>query len=270
MVDSKYIIGIIIALVVIAGAYMVFASGSNSSKITIAGSTSVQPVAEKLAQAYMQKNPNVKINVQGGGSGVGIKSVSEGTVNIGTSSKDLSANESTGLKQTVIGKDGIVIAVNTANSVNGLTIAQLKDIFSGNVTNWNQVGGSNGNIDVITREDGSGTRTAFEDLVLNKTAKIKADAIVQSSTEAVKQSVKGDPNAIGFISLADLDTTVKALTVNGVTPSEQTVSDGTYKLQRPFIFLTKGEPKGAVKDFIDWVMGPEGQAIVKSANVVPA
>ena len=140
--DSKYIIGIIVALVVIAGAYMVFASGSNSSKITIAGSTSVQPVAEKLAQAYMQKNPNVKINVQGGGSGVGIKSVSEGTVNIGTSSKDLSANESTGLKQTVIGKDGIVIAVNTANSVNGLTVAQLKDIFSGNVTNWNQVGGS--------------------------------------------------------------------------------------------------------------------------------
>ena len=92
----------------------------NSSKITIAGSTSVQPVAEKLAQAYMQKNPNVKINVQGGGSGVGIKSVSEGTVNIGTSSKDLSANESAGLNQTVIGKDGIVIAVNTANSVNGL------------------------------------------------------------------------------------------------------------------------------------------------------
>jgi len=117
-VDSKLIVGIIIALVVIVGAYMVFASGSSSnSQITVAGSTSVQPVAEKLAQAYMQKNPNVKINVQGGGSGVGIKSVSEGTVDIGTSSKDLNANESVGLNQTVIGKDGIVVAVNTANSV---------------------------------------------------------------------------------------------------------------------------------------------------------
>ena len=267
--DSKYIIGIIVALVVIAGAYMVFASGSDNSKITIAGSTSVQPVAEKLAQAYMQKNPNVKINVQGGGSGVGIKSVSEGTVNIGTSSKDLSNNESTGLNQTVIGKDGIVVAVNTANSVSSLTKDQLKGIFSGNITNWNQIGGADAKIDVITREDGSGTRTAFEDVVMGKDVKIKADAIVQSSTEAVKQSIKGDPNAIGFISLANLDSTVKAIAVDGVTPSEQTVSDGSYKLQRPFIFITKGEPKGAVKDFIDWVMGPEGQAIIKAENVVP-
>ncbi len=267
--DSKYIIGIIVALVVIAGAYMVFASGSDNSKITIAGSTSVQPVAEKLAQAYMQKNPNVKINVQGGGSGVGIKSVSEGTVNIGTSSKDLSNNESTGLNQTVIGKDGIVVAVNTANSVSSLTKDQLKGIFSGNITNWNQIGGADSKIDVITREDGSGTRTAFEDVVMGKDVKIKADAIVQSSTEAVKQSIKGDPNAIGFISLANLDSTVKAIAVDGVAPSEQTVSDGSYKLQRPFIFITKGEPKGAVKDFIDWVMGPEGQAIIKAENVVP-
>ena len=163
--DSKLIVGIIIALVVIVGAYMVFASGSSSnSQITVAGSTSVQPVAEKLAQAYIQKNPNVKINVQGGGSGVGIKSVSEGTVDIGTSSKDLNANESVGLNQTVIGKDGIVVAVNTANSVSSLTKDQLKGIFSGNITNWNQIGGTDAKIDVITREDGSGTRTAFEDL----------------------------------------------------------------------------------------------------------
>jgi phosphate transport system substrate-binding protein len=270
-VDSKLIVGIIIALVVIVGAYMVFASGSSSnSQITVAGSTSVQPVAEKLAQAYMQKNPNVKINVQGGGSGVGIKSVSEGTVDIGTSSKDLNANESVGLNQTVIGKDGIVVAVNTANSVSSLTKDQLKGIFSGNITNWNQISGTDAKIDVITREDGSGTRTAFEDVVMGKDVKIKADAIVQSSTEAVKQSIKGDPNAVGFISLANLDSTVKAIAVDGVAPSEQTVSDGSYKLQRPFIFITKGEPKGAVKDFIDWVMGPEGQAIIKSENVVPA
>jgi phosphate transport system substrate-binding protein len=266
--DLKYIIGIIAVLIVAAGAYMAL-GGGGQQKITIAGSTSVQPVAEKLAAAYMKEHPNVKINVQGGGSGVGIKNAAQGVVNIGTSSKSLSANESAGLKQYTIGKDGIVVAVNTNNSVSDLNKDELKSIFAGNTTNWNEVGGSSATIDVITREDGSGTRTAFEDMIMNKT-KIKSSAIVQSSTEAVKQTVKGDPNAVGFISLANLDSSVKALKVNGVSPSEATVADGSYQLQRPFIFLTKGEPTGTVKDFIDWVMGPEGQAIVKAEKVVPA
>jgi len=267
--ELKYIIGIIAVLIVIVGAYMAF-GGSGEQKITIAGSTSVQPVAEKLAAAYMKEHPNVKINVQGGGSGVGIKNVAQGVVDIGTSSKELSSNESAGLKQYTIGKDGIVVAVNTENSVSGLTKDELKSIFSGNTTNWNEVGGSSATINVITREDGSGTRKAFEEIVMGKTTKIKSSAIVQSSTEAVKQTVKGDPNAIGFISLANLDSSVKALKVNGVAPSEATVADGSYQLQRPFIFLTKGEATGTVKEFIDWVMGPEGQAIVKAEKVVPA
>ena len=266
--ELKYIIGIVVVLIVIVGAYMAL-GGSGQQKITIAGSTSVQPVAEKLAQAYMKEHPNVKINVQGGGSGVGIKNVAQGVINIGTSSKSLSANESAGLKQYTIGHDGIVIAVNKNNTVSNLNYSQLKGIFSGNTTNWNAVGGSSATIDVITREEGSGTRTSFEDLVMNKT-KIKSSAIVQSSTEAVKQSIVGDPNAVGFISLANLDSTVKAVKVNGVAPSEATVADGSYQLQRPFIFLTKGEPTGTVKEFIDWVMGPEGQAIVKAEKVVPA
>jgi len=267
--ELKYIIGIIAVLIVIVGAYMAF-GGSGEQKITIAGSTSVQPVAEKLAAAYMKEHPNVKINVQGGGSGVGIKNVAQGVVDIGTSSKELSSNESAGLKQYTIGKDGIVVAVNTENRVSGLTKDELKSIFSGNTTNWNEVGGSSATINVITREDGSGTRKAFEEIVMGKTTKIKSSAIVQSSTEAVKQTVKGDPNAIGFISLANLDSSVKALKVNGVAPSEATVADGSYQLQRPFIFLTKGEATGTVKEFIDWVMGPEGQAIVKAEKVVPA
>ena len=267
--ELKYIIGIVVVLIVIVGAYMAF-GGSGEQKITIAGSTSVQPVAEKLAAAYMKEHPNVKINVQGGGSGVGIKNAAQGVVDIGTSSKELSSNESAGLKQYTIGKDGIVVAVNTENSVSGLTKDELKSIFSGNTTNWNEVGGSSATINVITREDGSGTRKAFEEIVMGKTTKIKSSAIVQSSTEAVKQTVKGDPNAIGFISLANLDSSVKALKVNGVAPSEATVADGSYQLQRPFIFLTKGEATGTVKEFIDWVMGPEGQAIVKAEKVVPA
>jgi phosphate transport system substrate-binding protein len=270
--DTKYIIGIIVAIIVIVGAYLVLAGGSNQQTIQIAGSTSVQPVAEKLAQAYMQKNPDVKINVQGGGTAVGIKSAKDGTADIGTASKNVTGSDLTGLVQTQIAKDGIVIIVNKANSLSDLTTEQARSIFGGNTTQWTQVSGaSGGKINVITREEGSGTRDGFIALVMggkNGTPIVKT-AIVQGSTEAIAQSVKGDPNAVGYISLADLSSDVKAVKINGVTPSEQTVSTETYKLVRPFMFLTKGQPTGEVKKFIDWVLSPEGQTIVKQAGAVP-
>ncbi|EKQ55350.1 MAG: phosphate binding protein [Methanobacterium sp. Maddingley MBC34] len=271
--DMKYIIGIIVAIIIIVGAYFVLAGGSGQEKITIVGSTSVQPVAEKLATEYMKTNPNVKITVQGGGSAVGIKSAQDGTASIGTSSKSLKANESTGLTQYEIGKDGIAIIVNNNNALNGLTLDQVKGIFNGSITNWNQVGGSDAQINVIVREDGSGTRDAVQEIVLGKLANgtkvaFVKSAIVQSSTEAVQQAVAQDPNAVGFISFASVNNT-KALQINNVAPSEATILDGTYKIQRPFLFLVKGDPTGAVKSFIDWVNGPEGQAIIKSDKVVP-
>lgn len=265
----KYIIGIVVIVIIALGAYLVLTHGNNNEKITIAGSTSVQPVAEKLAQAYMAEHPGVKINVQGGGSSVGITDVKKGIIDVGTSSKSLSSNESGGLTQYTIGKDGIVVVVNSKNNVSSLNKDQVKNIFSGNITNWKQLGGSDAKIDVITREDGSGTRTGFEDMVMGKDSKIKSDAIVQSSTEAVKQAVIQDPNAIGFISLANLDSNVTAVKIDNITPSEQTVADGSYKLQRPFIFLVKGQATGTVKDFINWVMGPEGQSLIKQEKVVP-
>ncbi len=271
--DTKYIIGIIVAIIVIVGAYLVLAGGGGQEKITIVGSTSVQPVAEKLATEYMKKNNSVKITVQGGGSAVGIKSVEDGTANIGTSSKSLKANESQGLTQWELGKDGIAIVVNNNNAIKGLTTEQVKGILSGNITNWKEVGGSDGKINVIVREEGSGTRDAVQDIVLGKLPNgtkvgFVKDAIVQSSTEAVQQSVAQDTNAIGFISFASVNGT-KALEINNVAVSEATILDGTYKIQRPFLFMVKGEPTGAVKAFIDWVNGPEGQAIIKSEKVVP-
>jgi phosphate transport system substrate-binding protein len=269
--DMKYIIGIIVVLIVIVGAYLVLAGGGGQEKITIAGSTSVQPVAEKLAEAYMQNHTNVKITVQGGGSAVGLKSAQDGTAKIGTYSSKLSANDSAGLTQYQIASDGIVVVVNNANSASDLTKDQVKSIFGGTVTDWSQVGGSSGAITVVTREEGSGTRDAFVSLIMGgkNGTNITKSAIVQSSTEAIKQAVKGNPNAIGFISLADLNGDVKAVNIGGVTPSEQTVKDGTYVVQRPFLFLTKGDAKGTTKDFIDWVLSPAGQTIVQQAGAVP-
>lgn len=270
--DKKYIIGIIIALVVIVGAYLVVAPGSGS-KVTIVGSTSVQPVAEQLATAYMKEHPNVKITVQGGGTSVGIKSAQDGTANIGTASNTLSTNDSQGLTQYTLGQDGVVAIVSPNNNLTGLTKDQLKGIFSGNITNWNQVGGPDAKINVIVREEGSGTRDAFQNIVLGKLPNgtkvgFVSSAVVQSSTQAVQQAVSQDPNAIGFCSFADLNNNTKALTIDGITASTSTIADGTYTIQRPFLFLVKGEAKGEVKTFIDWVMGPEGQAILTNAKII--
>ncbi len=266
--SSKYLLGIVLIIIII-GAYITITSENKYERIEIAGSTSVQPVADKLAQAYMKKNPNVKINVQGGGSGLGIRSVTQGIIDIGTSSKDLNATEKEELNRYLIGKDGIVIAVNVENPVDGLSKGQIRDIYDGNITNWKDVGGPDAKINVITREDGSGTRSVFQKIVMGKN-KIKAEAIVLTSTESIVQSVKGDPNAIGYISLTSFKSDIKGLKVDGVYPSEQTIANGSYAIQNPFLFLTKGEPKPVVKDFIDFCLSPEGQALVESEKVVPA
>ncbi|MCG2829402.1 phosphate ABC transporter substrate-binding protein [Methanothermobacter sp. K4] len=260
---------ILIIIIIIALAYFMIKPGSDYERIEIAGSTSVQPVAEKLAEEYMKDHPDVRINVQGGGSGMGIRTAQQGVVDIGTSSKALKPDERDGLKEYVIGKDGIVIAVNHQNPVNDLTTEQLRDIFSGKIRNWKEVGGPDAEIHVIVREEGSGTRSSFKSLVM-KDEKIRSDAIVQGSTESVKQAIKSDPYAVGFVSMAHMSSDVKALEVNGITPSETTVADGSYPLVVPFEFITKGEPVGVVKDFIDWVFSPEGQAIIRSQKVVPA
>jgi phosphate transport system substrate-binding protein len=266
--DSKIKLGIIIIIIII-GAYLLFKPGMQYERIEIAGSTSVQPVVEKLAEKYMEKHPNVKINVQGGGSGLGIRTTQQGIVDIGTSSKQLKDDEKEGLQEFVIGTDGIVIALNNENNITDLSTEQLKDIFSGKITNWEEVGGADAPIHVIVRESGSGTLSSFQSLVMEKTNIIK-DAIVQSSTEAVKQAVKQDPYAIGFVSFSHMSSDVKAIEINGITPSETTIADGSYPLQVPFLFLTKGTPTGVTKDFIDWVFSPEGQAIIRDEKVVPA
>jgi phosphate transport system substrate-binding protein len=272
---NKYIVLIIAILLIIAVSGFSFLGNASAEKIEIVGSTSVQPVAEKLVENYQSSHKDVKINVQGGGSSVGIKSVKDGSADIGTSSKELKDDEKQGLTEYVIGNDGIVIAVNNQNKIADLSKDQLRDIFSGKITNWKEVGGADSSINLITREDGSGTLDAFESIVMKgsngdnkENTKIKNDAIVQSSTEAVKQSIKQDPNAIGFVSFAHMSDDVKSLGIGGIDPTEATIADGTYELQRPFIFLVKGTPTGELKTFIDWIMGEEGSKIIADEKIV--
>ncbi|HEX3044167.1 MAG TPA: phosphate ABC transporter substrate-binding protein [Bacillota bacterium] len=205
---------------------LVFAAFSFAATLTgsiqIVGSTSVQPLAEELAQAFMAKNKGVKIFVQGGGSGAGIKAAMTGTADIGTSSRELTDQE-TGVVETVIAKDGIAIIVNKANSITNLTIEQLQKIYTGEVTNWKEVGGPNMKIQVVNREAGSGTRGAFEELVLGKLTNT-SNCLVQASTGAIQQTVAVTKEAIGYISLGSLDSSaVKTVTVNGIECNEKNI-----------------------------------------------
>lgn len=233
-----------------------------SGALTIAGSTSVQPFSEVLAEKFMADNKGVQINVQGGGSSVGIEAAVSGAANIGASSRALKDEEKAkGLVDTKIALDGIAVVVNPANTVTGLKAEQVMNIYLGNIKNWKEVGGPDAPITVVTREEGSGTRDAFVELVLAKKEIIKT-AIVQNSTGAVRTTVAGDKNAIGYVSMASLKPEVKALQIDGVVANEANVKNGTYKIQRPFLYVTKGEPQGLAKAFIDFVLSAEGQKLI--------
>jgi phosphate transport system substrate-binding protein len=261
----KWVIILIVAIIV---AYLLIVPGLNVQRMDIVGSTSVQPLAEELADAYAANNTNIKISVQGGGSGMGIRSTHQGITDIGMSSKELDASNNQNITQIELGKEGIVVAVANENNISDLSTDQIKGIFNGNITNWKEVGGKDQEIHVITREEGSGTRDAFQSLIMGKT-KILSTAVVQSSTESVKQAVSTDPGAIGYISFAHMGSDVKGISVNGVYPSEETISNGDYKLQRPFLFLVKGKPTGEVKKFLEWVKSPEGTKIIKEDKIIP-
>ena len=241
---------------------------SQAAQFTIAGSTSVQPLSEVLSEQFMAKNPGVKIDVQGGGSTAGIQAARSGAAQVGSSSRELKPEEKEGLKEFVIAYDGLTIVVNPGNPVQNLTLEDVRKIYKGKMVNWKEVGGADHKINVVTREAGSGTRGAFEELVMGKDNPIFEGAIVQNSTGAVRSAVAADPYAIGYISLASLDKSVKAIRVEGIEPTVANIKSGVYKLYRPFLYLTKGEPQGAVKNYLDFVLGPEGQAIVEKEGLV--
>jgi phosphate transport system substrate-binding protein len=238
----------------------------NADSVVIAGSTSVQPFAEVLAQDYMASHPGVSIDIQGGGSAAGIMATQSGTTDIGMSSRNLQGSE-TSLWSIEIARDGIAIIINPKNPIINLTLQQVADIYDGKITNWSELGGKKGDIDVFTREDGSGTRSSFESLVMGKN-QIMARAMVENSNGAIRQLVADDPGAVGYISLGLVDSTVKALDLGGIVPSRAHVVDGTYNLSRPFLFLSLKPPEGLVKDFIDFTMSAEGQKILYDQGLI--
>jgi phosphate transport system substrate-binding protein len=239
------------------------------STLTVAGSTSVQPFAEKWVEAYRAKRADLEIQIQGGGSTAGVKAAETGAAQIGMVSRHLHPDEAGQLQQFDVARDGLAIVVNPANTLTGLTKEQVQRIYSGEITNWKQVGGLDTAITVITREEGSGTRGAFEELVMGKDKKISNSALVQDSTGAVRQMVSSNPSAIGYISLGLVDKSVKAVQLDAVDPTDANIDAGKYPLVRPFLFVTKGEPSGPAREFIDWVRGPEGQVVTRKEGLLP-
>ena len=247
------------------------AAAKLSGTVATDGSTSMEKVIGALGEAFMEVNPDTTFTYNPTGSGSGIQAVQEGRCDIGLSSRALKdAEKEAGLTETVLAYDGIAMIVNPANPVEDLSLEQIADIYTGKITNWSEVGGNDSQIVLIGREAGSGTRGGFEEIV----GVVDACQYRQelSSTGDVITTVAQNPDAIGYASLAAVKDTVKALKVAGVTPTEATVKDGTYTIQRPFVLATKtGEKLNDVAQaFFDYVTSADASEIITAAGAVPA
>ena len=239
-----------------------------SGTVVTNGSTSMESVMGSLIEAFKEVQPDVQVQYTGSGSGAGITSAQDGTADIGLASRDLKDDE-TGVKQITVAKDGIAIIVNPENPVADLSIEQIAQIFTGEITNWSDLGGNDGQIVPIGREAGSGTRDGFESITGTEDACVYQNEL--TSTGEVIANVASNPNAIGYASLSAVDDTVKALTVGGVAPSEETVLDGTYAIQRNFNFILSDstELSDAAQAFVDWATSTEASDLIAGAGAVP-
>ena len=241
-----------------------------SGAVALNGSTSMEKVVGALGEQFMSDNSGVSVTYDATGSGAGIEAASNGSADIGLSSRALKDEEtSAGLVGTTVALDGIAVIVNPANGVENLTVEQIAKIFTGEITDWSELGGAAGTISCIGREAGSGTRDGFESITGTKDA-CKMDQEL-TSTGAVIEAVAGNPNAIGYASLSALKDTVKAVTVGGVVCSEETVLDGSYEIQRPFVFVTKdGVALSAqAQAFFDFATSSAANDLIRGAGAVP-
>ena len=245
-------------------------SADLSGAISMVGSTSMEKFANALSESFMEKYPNVTVTAEFVGSGAGIEAVSNGTADIGNSSRNLKDEEKAGgVAENIVAIDGIAVVVDAANTVEDLTKQQLSDIYEGKITNWKDAGGNDAPIVVVGRESGSGTRSAFEELLeLEDVCKYSNEL---DSTGAVMAKVASTPGAIGYVSLDVLDDTVKAVKLEGAEPTEENIKAGSYFLSRPFVMATKGdisEQNELVKALFDYIYSDEGAEIVKSVGLI--
>lgn len=248
------------------------AAADLSGSISMVGSTSMEKFANALSESFMEKYPNVTVTAEFVGSGAGVEAVSNGTADIGNASRNLKDEEKAGgVAENIVAIDGIAVVVDPANTVEDLTKQQLSDIYEGKVKNWKDVGGNDAPVVVVGREAGSGTRSAFEELLaLEDICKYSNEL---DSTGAVMAKVASTPGSIGYVSLDVLDDTVKALKLEGAEPTEENIKGGTYFLSRPFVMATKGEiseQNDLVKALFDYIYSDEGTEILESVGLIAA
>ena len=269
-VSKKKLISIVLMVLCVGAVFVGCGSKKVSGTVATDGSTSMEKVIGALGEQFMSDNPDVTFTYNPTGSGSGIKAVKEGTCDIGLSSRALTDEEKAdGLEETVLARDGIAVVVNPDNPVKELTTQQIADIYTGKITNWKEVGGNDATIVLIGREAASGTRDGFESITGTEDQCKYSQEL--TSTGDVIATVGQNPNAIGYASLASVSDEVKALKVDGVEPSEDTVKDGTYKIQRPFVLVTKSGTtlSDAAQAFYDWATSSDASDIISKAGAVP-
>lgn len=243
--------------------------------LTLAGSTTVLPIAQRVAEEFMNLHPDVNISVRGGGSGVGIAALIDGVADIANASRPMKDEELKLARErgvnpvpTIIANDGIAIIVHPENPIDEISLDQLKAIYTGGISRWSELGGTNRPIVVISRDVASGTFEVFKKLVLEG-ENVRPDAIRLASNKAVAVTVAKTPDAIGYVGLGFLSPEVKPLKVDGVSPTPENVISGKYKIVRPLYMYTNGEPKGLAKEFIQFILSDEGQNLIKELGFVP-
>ena len=265
----KKIMTMVLALVLALGVMSACSADKLSGSVATDGSTSMEKVIGVLGESFMEMNPDVSFTYNPTGSGSGITAVSEKRCDIGLSSRALKDEEkNSGLTETVLAYDGIAIIVNPENAISDLSVEDIARIYTGEITNWKDLGGADAEIVVIGREAGSGTRDGFESITGTSEKCVYRQEL--TSTGDVITTVSQNPDAIGYASLSAVKDTVKALTVGGVAPTEDTVKDGSYVVQRPFVLVTKGgtELSPAAQAFFDYATSAEAAPIIAAAGAV--